>query len=241
MFFKRKPQPLTVGTERLHGIPGDLPLLRIAGSVPPGSEGNAVVAACFNQISETVDIAAFAGRLLVYDMTGLRYEFGDHVGAFFWNLPALLDGVAILVAATGDTRRNLESLRQFVGAWLPLGLYDSLPAISAHIRDVGGPLNVLADKRDACAQRGQALTLGPVKIVLLGSRQTGQQYRTRRKHREKSDLDCGVVGGPKELAVLTMKFRRQPGVLPNVEHPPIKVYSSPEEAIGQGLLVIAPK
>ena len=240
---KRQPAPLTITTGILGGIPVDVPLVRIAGLVPPGSEGNAVIAACFHQISQAVDIQSSARRLLVYDMTDLRYEFGDHLGAFLWNLPALLDGVAIMVAAAGDTRRNLESLQQFVGPWLPVGFYDSVDAISAHIRDTTDPIQVLSDKRDACAQRGQVIMPGDtgVKIVLLGSRQTGQQYRTCGRVRKDSDLDCGVVGGPKELAVLTMKMSSQPGLVPNVEHPPIKTYSSAEEATDQGFCVIMPK
>jgi len=176
-------------------------------------------------------------------MTDLRYEFGDHLGAFLWNLPALLDGVAIMVAATGDTGSNLESLQQFIGSWLPVGFYGSLDAISAHIGDAAEPIRVLSEKRDACTQRGRVIMPGDtgVKIVFLGSRQTGQQYRTRRRCREDSDLDLGVVGGPKELAVLTMKMSSQPGLVPNVAHPPIKTYSSAEEAADQDLFVVMPK
>jgi hypothetical protein len=200
------------------------------------------MAACFEQISQAVDIRSSPRRLLVYDMTDLRYEFGDHLGAFLWNLPALLDGVAILVAATGDTGRNLESLHQFIGSWLPVGFYGSVNEISAHIGEAAEDIRVLSEKRDACAQQGRVIMPGDtgVKIVFLGSRQTGRQYGTRRKCREDSDLDLGVVGGPKELAVLTMKMGGQPGLIPNVAHPPIKTYSSAEEAADQSLFVVTP-
>ncbi len=235
--------PLMISTGTLEGIPGDVPFVSITGTVPPGSEGNSVVGGCFNQMSQAVDIQSSTQRLLVYDMTHLRYEFGDHLGAFFWNLPTLLDGVAILVAATGATRRNLESLQEFIGAWLPVGFYDSLDAISAHVRDSTESIQVLSQKSDACSQRDRIIAPNEtgVTVVLLGSRQTGQQYRTYTQCREDSDLDCGVVGGPKELAVLTMKMSNQPGLVPNVGHPPIKTYSSVKEATAQGLLAILPK
>jgi hypothetical protein len=175
-------------------------------------------------------------------MTDLEYRFGDHLGAFFWNLPALLDGVGIIVAATGRTRHHLESLRQFIGSWLPVVFYDSIAAISAHIRDTTEPIRVLLAKRDACSQRGQVFMPGEtgVTVVILGSRQTGHQYQTGKSCRENSDLDCGVVGGPKDLAVLTSKMSDQPGLVPNVEHPPSTTYASAEEAADQGLLVVMP-
>ena len=218
-------------------------MVRIDGVVPPGSAGNAIVAACFDHMSQVVDIQSSPRRLLVYDMTDLQYEFGDHLGAFLWNLPALLDGVVVMVAATGETRRNIVSLQQFIGSWIPVGVYDSVDAISAHVRDRTEALQVLSDKRDACGQRGQVIMPSDtgVNIVLLGSRQVGQQYRTGRTCRDDSDLDCGVVGGPRELALLTIKMRSPSLLMPNVEHPPIKPYSSAEEATDQGLCVIMPK
>ena len=238
-----RPDPLTVGVAVLGGIPGEVPLVRIAGLVPAGSEGNAVVAACFDEVSRAVDIQASPRRLLVYDMTDLRYEFGDHLGAFLWNLPTLLDGVAVMVAATGATRRNLVSLHDFMGSWSPVGFFDSVDAISGHIRETSAAVRGLAIKRDACAQRGRVFMPSDtgVEIVLLGSRQVGQQYRTGTTCRNDSDLDCGVVGGPRELALLTVKMSNQPGLVPNVGHPPIKTYSSGEEATAQGLYVIVPR
>jgi hypothetical protein len=176
-------------------------------------------------------------------MMDLQYEFGDHLGAFLWNLPALLDGVVVMVAATGKTRRNLMSLQQFIGSWIPVGFYDSVDAISAQVREKTEALQVLLAKRDACAQRGRVIMPSNtgVNVVLLGSRQVGQQYRTGRTCRDDSDLDCGVVGGPRELALLTIKMRSPALLMPNVEHPPIKAFSSAEEATGQGLCVVEPK
>lgn len=239
VMFNRK---LRINAGILGGISSDVPVVTMAGLVPPGSEGNAAMAACFDQISQAVDIQSSTRRLLVYDMTELRYDFGDHLGAFLWNLPALLDGVAILVAATGQTRRNLETLQKFIGSWLPVGFYDSIAAISADVRDARPSVQMLSAKRDQCAQRGQVFRPGEtaVKIVFLGSRQTGQQYRTGRRFREGSDLDCGVVGGPRELALLTAKMSRQPDLVPDVAHPPIKTFVSAQEATAQGLLVIVP-
>ena len=114
-------------------------------------------------------------------MTDLRYEFGDHLGAFLWNLPTLLDGVAVMIAATGTTRTNLVSLREFIGPWSPVAFFDSVDAISRHIRDTTEAIRGLAGKRDACAQRGRVFMASDtgVKIVLLGSRQLGQQYPNR--------------------------------------------------------------
>jgi len=194
-------------------------------------------------MSVVVDIQSSPRRVLVYDMTDLQYEFGDHLGAFFWNLPALLDGVAVMVAATGETRRNIVSLRQFIGPWIPVGIYDSIDAISAHVRDSTEVFKVVASKRDACAQRGRVIEPSDtgVSVVLLGSRQVGQQYRTGRTCGDDSDLDCGVVGGPRELALLTVKTRSRSLQMPGVEHPPIKPYSSAKEATDQGLCVIMPK
>jgi hypothetical protein len=175
-------------------------------------------------------------------MTALRYEFGDHVGAFLWNVPTLLDGVAVMVAATGTTRRNLVSLHDFMGSWLPVEFFDSVEMVAAHIRDSTEAVRVVSDKRDACSQRGQAW--GPsdtgVKIVLLGSRQIGRQFRTGNAVRDDSDLDCGVVGGPNELAMLTIKMFNRPDLMPDVVHPPTKAYSSAEEATAQGLCVVVP-
>jgi hypothetical protein len=247
LFFNRKPkrQPdaLTVDAVTLPGIAGDVPVIRIGGLVPPGSAGNVVVAECFGHLSQVVDIQSSPRRLLVYDMTDLQYDFGDHLGAFLWNLPALLDGVAVMVAATGKTRRNLVSLQQFIGPWIPLGFYDSVDAISTDVRERTEALQVLSDKRDACVQRGQVIMPSDtgVNVVLLGSSQVGRQYRTGRTCRDDSDLDCGVVGGPRELALLTVKMRSPSLLMPNVEHPPIKAYSSTEEATNQGLFVVMPR
>jgi hypothetical protein len=247
MLFGRKSRgqaaPLATSTGFLTGIPDPVPLVGVAGAVPPGSEGNSVVAAAFDQMSQAVDIQRSGRRLLVYDMTDLRYEFGDHLGAFFWNLPALLDGVAIMVAATGDTRRNLASLQRFIGPWLPIGFYDSVAAISALVRDGSGPVEVLSRKREACSQQGRAFPPGEtgVQVVGLGSRQTGKQYRTGQRCRNDSDLDLGVVGGPRELALLTAKLRDQPDLMPDVGHPPIRGYASAEEAVAEGLLVFSPR
>jgi hypothetical protein len=194
-------------------------------------------------MSQLVDIQSSRSRVLVYDMTDLQYEFGDHLGAFFWNLPTLLDGVVVMVAATGKTRSNLERLREFIGAWIPVEFFESIDSIASHIRETTEPFRILAAKRDACDQCGRVFEAAEtgVPIVLLGSRQIGRQYRTGNACRDDSDLDCGVVGGPKELALLTIKMSNRPGMIPNVAHPPIKAYSSAEEATADGLCVVMPR
>ena len=236
--FRTKPKPLNLSSGRLPGT-ADIPLVSLSGTVLSGSEGNAFVAAAFGELSRQVDIQACSQRLIAYDWTALKYDFGDHLGAFFWNQPALLDGVAILVAAGEATRRNLESLRQFIGPWLPVQFYDSVDAISAAVQ--GPALSRLVALRDTCSQRGRVIAASEsgVHIVLLGSRQLGFQFRTRAACKTESDLDCAVVGGPRELALLSMKLRKQP--IQDVAHPPIRGYASVEEALNQKLMVIAPQ
>ena len=126
-----------------------------------------------------------------------------------------------MIAATGTTRPNLVSLREFIGRWSPVAFFDSVDAISRHIRDTTEVVRGLAGKRDACAQRGRVFMASEtgVKIVLMGSRQLGQQYRTGRTCRSDADLDCGVVGGPPELALLTVKMSIQPGLVPQCRAP----------------------
>jgi hypothetical protein len=147
------------------------------------------------------------------------------------------------MGSTSDTRRNLASLQRFIGAWLPIAFHDSVEAITTHIGDAAGPVAVLSRKRDACSQQGRAFSPGEtgVQVVLLGSRQTGKQYRTGKRCQNDSDLDVGVVGGPRELALLTTKMSREPGLLSNLQHPPIRAYASAEEATSQGLMVVSPR
>lgn len=251
MIFKKKyrqeaeikPDPLVITCDEMRESTCSIPVVKIGGILPSGSDGNETMSTCFLKVSKGVDFQASPSRKLIYDMTGLRYDFGDHIGAFLWNLPALLDGVTIMVAATGSTRENLESLSEFIGAWLPIAFFESLEQIAAHIRENSKIIGLLEEKRLRCSQKGQVIAAEDTAtgVVVLGSRQTGYQYRTHHRPLRDSDMDCGVVGGPKELAVLTLKMRNQPDLLIKVKHPPIRTYTSEHDAVSQGLFVILPK
>jgi hypothetical protein len=243
LFFRRKPKqsrpeatPLTFSWEMA------IPLIKLSGVVPPGTDGNDTISVCWDQISRSVDILAAPGRTLVYDFTDLRYSLGDHLGAFLWVLPTLLDGVSIMIATSGKTRGNLESLYEFIGSWLPVGFFGSVDEIRRHVRDQTDDLQQLCVKRERCTQFGRVIPPSETatKIVLFGSRQTGRQYKTRQFCKEYSDTDAGVVGGPKELAILALKMD-QPDHAAFMEHPPTKTFASVQEAMDRGFLVILPK
>lgn len=235
--------PLAISVSKLRIGSGVVPVVKIDGLVPPGSEGNSVVESCFNHMYQALNIPASKLRLLIYDMNQLQYEFGDHLGAYLWNQPALLDGVAIIVVSSGSTLCNLLSLRDFIGSWIPVCFYDSIEAISADVVKEANAIKMLMDKRDACSMRGRVIPTSRtgVRVVLLGSRQTGEQYQTGRRFHAESDLDCGVVGGPQELAILSTKQSYMPGNIANLNHPPIKTFSSIEEAVEEGLFVVLPR
>ena len=219
-----------------------MPVVQISGTVPPGSDGNDVMARCFGDISERIDLGSADVDVLVYDLTDLRYDFGDHLGAFLWNLPALLDGVRIMVAATGATRANLESLNEFMGSWLPLAFCDSVASIESEIDSRSQTMNLIARKRDACSQQGHVIPPSEtgVQVVVFGSRQLGMQYRTGNPFAKRCDIDYGVVGGPRELALLTLKSWSGEAQPANLKHPPSKAFASAQDAVDQGLFVILP-
>lgn len=238
-----KPDPLDISRDEMKDSAWSIPIVKIAGILPSGSDGNETMSTCFLNVSRVVDFQASPSRKLIYDMTGLRYDFGDHIGAFLWNLPALLDGVSIMVAATGSTRENLESLSEFIGAWLPIAFFESLEQIATHVREKSKVIGLLEEKRMRCSQQGQIIAAEDtgIEVVVLGSRQTGYQYRTHNKPLRNSDMDCGVVGGPRELAILTLKMSNQLDLKEKVKHPPIRTYTSVQDAVSQGLFVISPK
>jgi hypothetical protein len=238
-----KPDPLVISRDEMKDSAWSIPIVKITGLLPSGSDGNETMSTCFLNVSRVVDFQASPSRKLIYDMTNLRYDFGDHIGAFLWNLPALLDGVSIMVAATGSTRENLESLSGFIGAWLPIAFFESLEQIATHIREKSKVIGLLEEKRMRCSQQGQIIAAEDTgtEVVVLGSRQTGYQYRTHNKPLRNSDMDCGVVGGPRELAILTLKMSNQSDLIEKVKHPPIRTYASVQDAVSQGLFVISPK
>ncbi len=63
IFFKRKQKlqadPLTVVTGIVYGLPEKVLLIRVSGQAPLGSEGNAIMEACFDRISQQIDIQSF--------------------------------------------------------------------------------------------------------------------------------------------------------------------------------------
>ncbi|NTV79820.1 MAG: hypothetical protein HGA24_00125 [Candidatus Aminicenantes bacterium] len=224
---------------RISGL--TIPVVRIAGTLPSGSKGNDKMSACFRNVSNAVDFQESSSRKIVYDMTDLRYDFGDHLGAFLWNLPALLDGISILVATTGRTRDNLESLSVFIGPWLPIAFFESVELIAEGIREDTKMMAWLEEKRKVCSQQGQSIPPRETgtAVVVLGSRQTGHQFRTHNEPLPDADLDCGVIGGPRQLAILTLKMSDQP--VSKVKHPPIRTYASAHDAVSQGLFIIMPE
>ncbi len=247
VLFRRKqkkefPQ-LAVDITTLAAGDQGIPVVQISGTVPPGSDGNNVMEKCFANISERIDLGSADVDVLVYDLTDLRYDFGDHLGAFLWILPALLDGVRIMVAATGETRANLESLNQFMGTWLPIAFCDSVASIESEIDSRSQTMTLIARKRDACSQQGQVIPPSEtrVQVVVFGSRQLGMKYRTGNSPGKRCDMDYGVVGGPRELAILTVKSGSGEGQLPNLEHPPSKAFASAQDAVDQGLFVVSPR
>jgi hypothetical protein len=240
---KEKHPQLDVYIASLEAADQSVPVVQISGTVPPGSEGNEVMGQCFADISEGIDLASDYVDVLVYDLTDLRYEFGDSLAAYLWILPALLDGVCIMVAATGETRANLESLSEFVGTWLPLAFFDSVSLIKSEIDSRSQTMNLIARKRDECSQQGQVIPAEEtgVPVVMFGSRQLGVQYRTGNPCGKNSDLDVGVIGGPRELGLLTMKLSQGGRRMPNMEHPPTKAFASAQEVEDQGLYAIFPR
>ncbi len=247
MIFRRKKKKefpeLSVEIETLKVRDRPVPVIKISGTVPPGSDGNDVMARCFADISDRVDLSSPSVDVLIYDLTGLDYDFGDHLGAFLWNLPALLDGVCIMVAATGVTRENLESLSEFIGPWLPLAFCDSVDSVARELEARSKTVTQIADKRDACSQQGKVIPAGEtgVPVVMFGSRQLGTQFRTGNSPGKTCDMDTGVVGGPRELALLTLKMESREIQMPNMEHPPSKAFESAQDAVDQGLYVVFPQ
>jgi hypothetical protein len=202
-----------------------------------------VLRQCFANISERIDLASANVDVLAYDMKDLHYGFGDCLGAYLWILPALLDGVGIMVAANGQTRANLESLNEFVGTWLPLAFFDSVASIASEVDSSSQTLNLIARKRDSCSQQGQVVPAGEtgVPVVVFGSRQLGVQYRTGKPFGKRSDLDVGVIGGPRELALLTHKTGRGGRRIPDMRHPPTKAFASAQEVEDLGLFALFPR
>ena len=107
-----------------------VPVVAFDGQIAPGSDGNEEVAIAFSAMSNELDLLASPTRQVIYDFVNCEYTFGDHLGGFFWVLPALLDGVAIVVAAQETNQSKLRDLANFIGSWLPIEFYDSMEDIT---------------------------------------------------------------------------------------------------------------
>ncbi len=216
-----------------------LPLVKLEGFIPPGSDGNSVIASIFRQILSQVDIQASQSKILIYDLLGVDYSFGDHVGAFLWVLPALVDGVSIMVAADDETRSGLMSLADFIGAWLPVAFFESTKQIASELQQETPVTKELFEKAEHCRRLVHTNSQDDtgLHIVLFGSRQTGWQYKSGKQWRKDSDMDFGTIGGPREIARLASADSRS---MPNVEHPPTRLFSSAQEAAELGFLMIQP-
>ncbi len=77
-------------------------------------------------------------------------------------------------------------------------------------------------------------------IVIFGSRQTGFSAHTGLPYREESDIDLGIVGGPGELMRLVDYLSEAGKYPPGVEHLPMAIINSVEEAVARGYFVVLP-
>jgi len=213
--------------------------IRIHGTIPAGSEGNRIVEDCFRTMSEEVNLLESPSPIVVYDYLNLNYDFGDHLGAFFWVLPALLDNVGIVVSATGETLSNLRDLADFIGLWLPILFMESIESVWCQLEENGSELRHLLEKTKQCRDivRLSKDRESPIPIVLLGSRQTNWQYRTGKPWKRSSDLDYGTVGNPKDLAIFASSPWRK---LSHIGHPPSVLLNSVDDANSRGFTVMLP-
>jgi hypothetical protein len=213
------------------------PIVQLEGRIPEGTTGNSTINSCFRQMSEQVDLSS-SSKIVVFDFLNVQYDYGDHLGAFFWVLPALLDHVGIAVAANGSTLSGLKSLASFIGSWLPITFMASMEEIWVELRNNSQTIRDLSEKTKLCQKQVSTIINQnhELKIVLFGSRQTGLQFKSRNAFNPDSDMDFGAIGSPCELARLSSGAWRN---LPNVGHPPSKLFSSAQEAVSFGFLVIS--
>jgi hypothetical protein len=172
-------------------------LVTMKGKIPSGSEGNIVVEQCFAEMSESINLLESPSPFVVYDCVDMAYGFGDHLGAFFWVLPALLDNIGIIVAARAESLPNMKGLANFIGPWLPILFMESIEAIWSQLDEDGLDLRNLLDKTMRCrnlVRLGQG-RYKPVPIVILGSRQTGRQFKSGNRFNRTSDVDYATIGG----------------------------------------------
>ena len=214
-------------------------VVTMKGTIPRGSEGNLIVEECFRKMSENINLLESPSPFLVYNCLDIDYDFGDHMGAFFWVLPALLDNIGIIVAARGETLSNMKYLASFIGSWLPIIFMESIENIWSQLDEKGLELKTLQDKTKQCRDivRSSQDREKPIPIVIYGSRQTGWQFKSGNYSRKTSDIDYGIIGNPKDLAIFASSPWRD---LSNTGHPPAVLFNSADDAVSQGFFVIYP-
>lgn len=105
---------------------------------------------------------------------------------------------------------------------------------------VGAPGPGISVRHIASVRRLASLTGVP--IVIHGSRQSGFSVHTGLRWRETSDVDLGVVGGGDELLKVVNYLCTEGTRMPaGVEHVPMWLYKTVEEAVQKGALVVLPK
>lgn len=171
----------------------------------------------------------------------MEYTYGDSLGAYFWTLPSLLDGISIAVIGSGKNLESLTSLYRFIGEWLPLVFYGSVESALIGIAKKDNEIQAVIRKSELCSQYGKIFQPSETgtPVVIFGSKQTGLQFHTGENFNENSDVDWGVVGGPEALAILIIKasnLNNDPK-----KHCPTKFFSTAEEATEQDCFVIYPQ
>ncbi len=227
---------ITTGSIRLKEY--EFFLVSMKGTIPRGSEGNSTVEDCFRKMSENINLLESPSPFVVYDFLGIDYDFGDHLGAFFWVLPALLDNVGIIVAARSESLSNMKCLASFIGSWLPILFMESTESIWSQLDAKGLELKELLDKTRKCRDivRSSQDREKPIPLVVFGSRQTGMQYRSGKRFQKTSDIDYGTIGNPKDLAIFVSSPWRE---LSHTGHPPSVLFDTADEAVSQGFVVVS--
>ncbi len=240
MFNKKKSKIATYSTP-VDTVRGITPIIKLSGKLEPGSKGNRDVFEIFSDLSNMIDLPKIPSGLIIYDFSELEYTFGDSLGAHFWTLPTLLDGISIVVITNENNQNNLLSLYNFIGQWLPVTFFGSVQEAIDAINTEHLSISSIMEKSAICSQYGKTVQPEDTKtpIAVFGSRQTGKQYITNNKWNKKSDLDWGVVGGPHELGVLIMKASM--GERDSKKHCPTKFFLTNEEAVEEGYFVVLPR
>ena len=85
---------------------------------------------------------------------------------------------------------------------------------------------------------GELADASGLTFFVMGSRQTGIKHRDGSAFTKDSDLDVGVIG---DFTEMERAWETDWKSVPNMDHGPIYLRHSVEEAVGEGLLVIPPR